>query len=147
MPSPFPGVDPYLEQSGVWRDFHARVVTYTCDALNERLLEAKLKVNGGSPGSMPEVVESSLTRLKPLQLKYPSRALARNIEGWVEIGYTITPKGKVIDVKALNAEPAGVFEAAATDAAAQMIYKPAIKDGTPIAVTTKIRVSFRLAEK
>jgi TonB family protein len=117
------------------------------DALNERLLEAKLKVNGGSPGSMPEVVESSLTRLKPLQLKYPSRALARNIEGWVEIGYTITPKGKVIDVKALNAEPAGVFEAAATDAAAQMIYKPAIKDGTPIAVTTKIRVSFRLAEK
>jgi hypothetical protein len=37
MPSVFPGVDPYLEQSRVWRDFHARVITYACDALNERL--------------------------------------------------------------------------------------------------------------
>jgi hypothetical protein len=37
MPSPFPGVDPYLEQSGRWPDFHASVVTYARDALNERL--------------------------------------------------------------------------------------------------------------
>jgi hypothetical protein len=37
MPSPFPGMDPYLEQSTRWPDFHAHVVTYACDALNERL--------------------------------------------------------------------------------------------------------------
>jgi TonB family protein len=120
------------------------------DALNGRLLEAKLKADGGglgSPGNMQEVAENSLTRLKPLQLKYPSRALEHSIEGWVEIGYTVTPKGKVVDVKALRADPAGVFEAAATDAVVRMSYKPAVKDGTPIAVTTKIRVAFRLAAK
>jgi len=82
-----------------------------------------------------------------MQLKYPSRALERNIEGWVEIQYTVTPKGKVVDVKALRADPVGVFEAAATDAVLRMSYKPVLKDGTPIAVTTKIRVAFRLAAK
>jgi len=119
------------------------------DALNERLLEAKLKADGAlaSAGSVPEVAENSLTRLKPLQLNYPSRALAREIQGWVEIGYTVTPKGKVVDVKALRADPAGVFEASATDAVARLTYQPVVKDGTPIAVTTRIRVAFRLAAK
>jgi protein TonB len=119
------------------------------EALNGRLLEAKLKADRGAqaPGNMQEVAENSLTRLKPMQLKYPSRALERNIEGWVEIQYTVSPKGKVADVKALRADPVGIFEAAATDAVVHMIYKPVIKDGTPIAVTTKIRVAFRLAAK
>jgi TonB family protein len=120
------------------------------DALNGRLLEAKLKADGGaqgSPGSMPEVVESTLTRLKSLQLDYPRRALTRNVEGWVEISYTVTPKGKVVDVKALRADPVGIFESAATDAVRRLSYKPVMKDGTPIAVTTKIRVAFRLAAK
>jgi protein TonB len=120
------------------------------EALNGRLLEAKLKADRGaqaSPGNMQEVAENSLTRLKALQLKYPSRALERNIEGWVEISYTVTPKGKVVDVKALRADPVGIFEAAATDAVVHMNYKPVIKDGTAIAVTTKIRVAFRLAAK
>jgi Protein of unknown function (DUF4058) len=31
MPSPFPGMDPYLEVH--WRDVHARLVIYACDAL------------------------------------------------------------------------------------------------------------------
>jgi len=120
------------------------------DALNDRLLQAKLKADGAalaSTGGMQEVAENSLTRLKPLQLQYPSRALAREIQGWVEIGYTVTPKGKVADVKALRADPAGVFESAATDAVARLSYKPVTKDGTPIAVTTKIRVAFRLTAK
>jgi len=120
------------------------------DALNGRLLEAKLKADGGAPGSpgnMQEVAENSLVRVTSMQLKYPPRALERNIEGWVEISYTVTPKGKVVDVKALHADPVGIFEAAATDAVVHMSYKPVIKDGTPIAVTTKVRIAFRLAAK
>jgi len=37
MPSPFPGVDPYLEVQGLWEDFHWRFLTYCGDALNEVL--------------------------------------------------------------------------------------------------------------
>jgi hypothetical protein len=35
MKSPFPGMDPYLEQR--WRDFHNRFATYACDALQPDL--------------------------------------------------------------------------------------------------------------
>jgi hypothetical protein len=35
MRSPFPGMDPYLEQ--FWGDVHHRLITYTCDALQRHL--------------------------------------------------------------------------------------------------------------
>jgi len=37
MPSPFPGVDPYLESQHFWEDFHPSFLTYSRDALNEVL--------------------------------------------------------------------------------------------------------------
>jgi hypothetical protein len=33
MPSPFPGVDPYLESQWYWPDFHATFLNYWCNAL------------------------------------------------------------------------------------------------------------------
>ncbi len=35
MKSPFPGMDPYLEQ--FWPDVHARMIFYACDQLEEQL--------------------------------------------------------------------------------------------------------------
>lgn len=40
MPSPFPGVDPYIEAQGRWQDFHHKFITYWSDTLNERLPDA-----------------------------------------------------------------------------------------------------------
>ncbi len=37
MPSPFPGVDPYLESQHFCEDFHPRFLTYLCDNLNDVL--------------------------------------------------------------------------------------------------------------
>ena len=37
MPSPFPGMDPYLEDPAFWSDFHARFITYWSDALSDCL--------------------------------------------------------------------------------------------------------------
>ena len=39
MPSPFPGIDPYIEAQGSWGDFHPSFVTYCRDSLNELLPE------------------------------------------------------------------------------------------------------------
>jgi hypothetical protein len=47
MPSPFPGMDPYLEAH--WRDVHARLIIYACDALQ-----------GVLPGSLRARVEESV---------------------------------------------------------------------------------------
>src|SRR5438105_4666488 len=34
MPSPFPGIDPYLETSAYWRGFHNMLITFIAQALN-----------------------------------------------------------------------------------------------------------------
>src|SRR4051794_15989329 len=39
MPSPFPGMDAYLEISGDWRDFHARFIATCGDMINDLLPE------------------------------------------------------------------------------------------------------------
>ena len=33
MPSPFPGMDPYLESQGFWQDFHFRLIALPSEAL------------------------------------------------------------------------------------------------------------------
>ena len=35
MRSPFPGMDPYLEQS--WGDVHCRMIVYSCDSIQKQL--------------------------------------------------------------------------------------------------------------
>ena len=40
MKSPFPGMDPYLEESGLWPDFHLSFITYCRDQLVDRLPES-----------------------------------------------------------------------------------------------------------
>jgi hypothetical protein len=39
MPTPFPGMDPYIKEYGDWLDFHGRLIAYCCDFLNDRLPE------------------------------------------------------------------------------------------------------------
>lgn len=34
MPSPFPGMDPYLEEAGIWPGVHSRLIIYLADTLN-----------------------------------------------------------------------------------------------------------------
>ena len=37
MPSPFPGMNPYLEQEAVWHDFHQRFIPRAADALTSQV--------------------------------------------------------------------------------------------------------------
>ncbi|MCS6918373.1 MAG: DUF4058 family protein [Fimbriimonadales bacterium] len=38
MANPFPGMNPYLETRRYWNDFHTRLMTYICDALQAQIL-------------------------------------------------------------------------------------------------------------
>jgi TonB family protein len=109
--------------------------------LNQRLAQLKLTATGP-----PEVLEASLTRAKAIELDYPSDALRRNVEGWVDVTYVVTAEGKVTTIKVLDSSPKGVFDVAATRALARMRYKPATQGGKSIAVSTKLRISFRLSK-
>jgi TonB family protein len=109
--------------------------------LNQRLAQVKLTATGP-----PEVLEASLTRAKAIELDYPSDALRRSVEGWVDVTYVVTAEGKVTTIKVLDSSPKSVFDLAATRALARMRYKPATQGGKSIAVSTKLRISFRLSK-
>jgi TonB family protein len=111
------------------------------NSLNDRLLQMKLAAAG-----TPEVVEATMSRVKAIQLDYPEEALRRNIEGWVDLSYGISADGKVANVKVFNSSPAGVFDSAATRAIYHVRYKPMMQNGRPIAVTTKLRIAFRMTK-
>jgi TonB family protein len=114
-------------------------VSLDMDALNARLAQVKLSV-----AAMPEVVEATLTRVKGIQLDYPEDALRRNVEGWVELSYVVTAEGKVTNAAVMNANPKGVFESAATRAISRVRYSPPMQNGKATAVSTKLRIAFRM---
>jgi periplasmic protein TonB len=110
-------------------------------ALNQRLAQLKLATTG-----TPEVLEASLTRVKGIELDYPTEALRRSIEGWVDVSYTVTAEGKVTTVKVLDSSPRGMFDAAAAKALTRVRYQPMTQGGKAIAVSTKLRIAFRLSK-
>ena len=110
-------------------------------ALNQRLAQVKRAAAGP-----PEVTEAALTRASAIELDYPEEALRKSIEGWVELSYVVTAEGKVTAVKVLDSDPPGVFEKAATRALSRVRYKPTQQGGKPIAVSTKLRIAFRLSK-
>jgi TonB family protein len=110
------------------------------DTLNARLAQMK---QAATP--MPEVAEASMTKVKPMTLDYPEGALRKNTEGWVELAYVIGADGKVANIKVLASDPVNVFESAATRAIARVRYQPMIQGGKAIAVSTKLRIAFRMS--
>jgi protein TonB len=109
------------------------------DAFNEKLRQRKALI-----GNLPQMSENSLTRISKLEVLYPTRAIQDNVEGWVELGYTIAANGSVSSVKIINSEPAKVFDSAAAKAVSRLRYKPVLRDGKPIPVATMIRIVFRV---
>jgi len=108
------------------------------DAVNDKIRQRRA---GGDVLQMPE---QSLTRVNKLDVQYPVRALQSNIEGWVELAYTVGPDGKVSDVKVLNAAPPRTFESSASKAVSHLRYQPVIQGGKAIPVGTQVRIVYRV---
>jgi TonB family protein len=108
------------------------------EAMNDKIRQRRA---GGDVLQMPE---QSLTRLKKLDVQYPPRALQSNIEGWVELSYTVGPDGNVSRVKVLNATPPRTFESSASNAVSRLRYQPVIQGGKAISVGTQVRIVYRV---
>jgi Protein of unknown function (DUF4058) len=115
MASPFPGIDPYLESQHFWEDFHARFLTYLCDALNDALPEGYVAQLGerlrmveltqpksksvrpdvavirgrrrSTRGNAPAVGAAAATHtLEPVTIPFPEVAMMEVRDVWIEIG-------------------------------------------------------------
>ena len=87
---------------------------------------------------MPELIEF-------VNAPYPAEAKEAGLEANVLLKLTIDKDGRVTEAEVL--EPAGHgFDEAARDAALRFRFKPAMRDGQPIAVKIPYRYSFTLTE-
>ena len=76
---------------------------------------------------------------------YPRRALQRGIEGYVIVEFTVTKQGSVRDPVVVEAQPQGIFERAALDAALKFKYKPRVINGEATEVSgIQNRISFEI---
>jgi protein TonB len=76
---------------------------------------------------------------------YPRRALQRGIEGYVIVEFTVTKQGSVRDPVVVEAQPQGIFERAALDAALKFKYKPRVINGEATDVSgIQNRISFEI---
>jgi protein TonB len=68
-----------------------------------------------------------LVRIPP---EYPPHS--GNTEGWVKVQFSITETGSVRDAFVVDANPTGVFDAAALKAIARWRYSPKIEGGVAV---------------
>jgi protein TonB len=116
------------------------------DALNDKIAQAQLNHKPPASGSKPTTVSANtLQMLKPLRPDYPPAALERGTEGWVDLSFVVTVDGKVADVSVIDSNPKKIFDLAASNAVYRVRYKPVLKDGKPISVSTGLRVVFKVS--
>lgn len=81
--------------------------------------------------------------------RYPSRALDRDIEGWVSIGFTIDTEGMPQDITVVESEPSGTFDNAAIAAVKKWRFSPAMNEQTQEPVVSKVdatKLQFKLGD-
>jgi len=76
--------------------------------------------------------------------RYPTAAMRANQEGWVDVELTVGTDGTVGNVTVVDAQPKHVFDRSAIDAVSRWEYKPATRNGEPMAVTLRRRLQFNL---
>jgi periplasmic protein TonB len=80
-----------------------------------------------SAGSDRDVIP--LVRINP---EYPPRALSRGTEGWVQVQFTISETGSVIDAIVVDSSPKNVFDEAALKAISRWRYNPKVEGAVAV---------------
>jgi TonB family protein len=88
------------------------------------------------------VSASTLKRTKMVAPVYPSSALKKGIEGWVEVQFNVTQNGTVEDVQVRNSSPAEVFDDAAVKAVRQWRFEPVARNGVIVEQRAMTRLRF-----
>jgi protein TonB len=106
---------------------------------------------GGLPDAPPPPVQAVRVggqikepkKLKNVNPVYPDIAKQARVQGIVILECTISPQGKVSDVKVLRGLP--LLNDAAIDAVKQWVYTPTLLNGVPVPVIMTVTVNFKLS--
>jgi protein TonB len=108
-------------------------------------------VVGGLPDAPPPPVQAVRVggqikepkKLKNVDPVFPNIAKAARVQGVVILECTISPQGKVTDVKVLRGIP--LLNESAVEAVKQWVYTPTLLNGVPVPVIMTVTVNFRLS--
>ena len=75
-------------------------------------------------------------------MEYPKAAKKKGIRGYVLLNLLIDKNGNVAKVKVLESEPAGVFDAVATEGVKSWHFTPGEYKGKPVKVWAKQKIRF-----
>ncbi len=102
-------------------------------------------IDVGGPGGM-NIAEGDYLPIVRVAPVYPARALSRGVEGYVDMGFTVTTSGTVRDPVVLFST-SSLFDRAAERAVLKFKYKPRVVDGVPVDVpNVKTRITFKIEE-
>lgn len=86
--------------------------------------------------------------IKKVQPEYPKRALARGLEGYVIVEFTVSKQGIPKDIHVVESSHTVIFDRAAMDAAAKFRYKPMVVNGITIEVPgVQNKITFVIEDK
>jgi len=116
----------------------------------KRLIAAVLVAASFASAAAQEVYKVGKDVMAPVPIKqvkpdYTAEAKAARIEGMVQLDVTIKADGTVADVKvAKSLDEVLGLDKQAVNAAKQWTFKPATKDGKPVAVQVAVQMTFTL---
>lgn len=97
----------------------------------------------GGTGDGPVLDYDSPPRaIKITRPQYPQEAFVKKVEGTVVLEILIDQNGRVIRARVLQSIP--LLDAAAIETVKQWVFKPAIKNGRPVATVANAPVGFRI---
>ena len=94
----------------------------------------------GSVGSSMAMAADGPSLVRAVPPEYPRAAERRELEGHVKVSFDVDESGSVSNVAVVQAEPAGIFDSAATRAVSRWKFE----SGQPTAGITKT-IQFKLA--
>ncbi len=106
---------------------------------------ASMAANASAVAATPRIEEPR--QLIDVRPAYPSAAVQRRIEGWVELEVAIGSDGEVQEVKVVRSEPARVFDREAIRAAQRWRFEPRRENGVAVATRVRKTLSFKLGTR
>lgn len=122
----------------------AKALGYSSNELQQ--LEAQVAEQRTRAAFLADVVSATtLARDKYVEPRYPSAAVRKGTQGWVDLEFTVAADGSVKDIDVRSAEPAGVFNDAAIKSVSQWRYRPLVRNGRAVEQRARLRMRFALA--
>lgn len=82
--------------------------------------------------------------IAPAAPSYPTKAARNREEGWVEVEFTVTADGNVVNASVAASNPPRTFDREAVRSIQETKFRPRLENGVPVDSTVRRRIEFKL---